>query len=210
MASLYTPTYNLDLYTGSDKPNLRDQYNAAMGKIDTALRENAEGVTGKAPINHASASPQYGLGSSTEYGHVKLIDSPSSSDVGAASIAALKEAMKMVITDDETRVPIPTSGSITQGTYDYYVCRNELMGLDVVEFRFTNIRVTTTSYVTQKLNQLSVLRPKHTFAYLVWSSHNDAYASLTFGTDGSVTLGLSAGDWGPSSFSFNATFCEAI
>lgn len=37
MASAYTNNYNLDLYTGSDKPNLRDQYNAAMNKIDAAL-----------------------------------------------------------------------------------------------------------------------------------------------------------------------------
>lgn len=33
----YTPNYNLDLYEDADKPNLRDQYNAAMGKIDVAM-----------------------------------------------------------------------------------------------------------------------------------------------------------------------------
>ena len=37
MASDYTPNYNLDLYVSADKPNLRDQYNGAMGKIDKAL-----------------------------------------------------------------------------------------------------------------------------------------------------------------------------
>lgn len=37
MASQYTPNYNLDLYVSTDKPNLRDQYNGAMGKIDKAL-----------------------------------------------------------------------------------------------------------------------------------------------------------------------------
>lgn len=45
MASEYTPNYNLDLYASDDKPNLRDQYNAAMGKIDTQLKANADGVT---------------------------------------------------------------------------------------------------------------------------------------------------------------------
>lgn len=34
MASEYTPNYNLDKYVGTDKPNLRDQYNGAMDKID--------------------------------------------------------------------------------------------------------------------------------------------------------------------------------
>lgn len=35
MASEYTPNYKLDLYTDNDKPNLRDQYNGAMNKIDS-------------------------------------------------------------------------------------------------------------------------------------------------------------------------------
>lgn len=37
MASEYTTYYNLDLYTDNDKPNLRDQYNGAMRKIDAQL-----------------------------------------------------------------------------------------------------------------------------------------------------------------------------
>lgn len=37
MATDYTTHYNLDKYTATDKPNLRDQYNAAMDKIDAAL-----------------------------------------------------------------------------------------------------------------------------------------------------------------------------
>ena len=39
MANEYTPNYNLDLYADSDKPNLRDQYNGAITKIDTQLHE---------------------------------------------------------------------------------------------------------------------------------------------------------------------------
>lgn len=45
MATDYTPNYNLDLYASADKPNLRDQYNAAMGKIDTQMKKSADGVT---------------------------------------------------------------------------------------------------------------------------------------------------------------------
>lgn len=45
MAKEYTPNYNLDLYASADKPNLRDQYNAAMGKIDTQMKKSAEDVT---------------------------------------------------------------------------------------------------------------------------------------------------------------------
>lgn len=45
VATEYTPNYNLDLYASADKPNLRDQYNAAMGKIDTQMKANADGIT---------------------------------------------------------------------------------------------------------------------------------------------------------------------
>ena len=45
MAKEYTPNYNLDLYASTDKPNLRDQYNAAMGKIDTQMKKSAGDVT---------------------------------------------------------------------------------------------------------------------------------------------------------------------
>lgn len=45
MATEYTPNYNLDLYASADKPNLRDQYNAAMGKIDTQMKKSVDDVT---------------------------------------------------------------------------------------------------------------------------------------------------------------------
>lgn len=45
MATEYTPNYNLDLYASADKPNLRDQYNAAMGKIDTQMKKSADDMT---------------------------------------------------------------------------------------------------------------------------------------------------------------------
>lgn len=45
MATEYTPNYNLDLYASTDKPNLRDQYNAAMGKVDAQMKKTADDVT---------------------------------------------------------------------------------------------------------------------------------------------------------------------
>ena len=45
MATEYTPNYNLDLYASADKPNLRDQYNAVMRKIDTQMKKSADDVT---------------------------------------------------------------------------------------------------------------------------------------------------------------------
>lgn len=45
MATEYTPNYNLDLYASADKPNLRGQYNAAMGKVDAQMKKTADDVT---------------------------------------------------------------------------------------------------------------------------------------------------------------------
>jgi len=45
MASEYTPYYNLDLYADDDKPNLRDQYNAAMRKVDTRMHTITDDMT---------------------------------------------------------------------------------------------------------------------------------------------------------------------
>lgn len=45
MATEYTTNYKLDLYTDTDKPNLRDQYNGAINKIDEALHNNSVNIT---------------------------------------------------------------------------------------------------------------------------------------------------------------------
>lgn len=41
----YTQHYSLDKYEGSDRPNLRDQYNSAMDKIDAELYEQEQDQT---------------------------------------------------------------------------------------------------------------------------------------------------------------------
>lgn len=44
--STYTNWYHLDKYEGQDKPNLLDQYNAAMDKIDSQLKTLANEIAG--------------------------------------------------------------------------------------------------------------------------------------------------------------------
>ena len=44
MATEHTPNYNLDLYASADKPNLRDQYNAAMAKVDAQMKKSADDI----------------------------------------------------------------------------------------------------------------------------------------------------------------------
>jgi hypothetical protein len=44
MASIYTTNYDLDLYAENDKPDLADQYNVAMGKVDTELKDQSDKI----------------------------------------------------------------------------------------------------------------------------------------------------------------------
>ena len=205
MATDYTPNYNLDLYASADKPNLRDQYNAAMGKIDTQMKKSADDVTnananvltlqtqmteaqkdiaelestvdthgtqitavqktaddaqadvtsltgrvtaaegditeaqndidglqtavdGKAPTDHASTANTYGQGSSTNFGHLKVVDN------GAAAASTGTAASPKMVADQinelrSARAPKPliaaktvnySDGISGSGTFSVY------------------------------------------------------------------------------------------
>ena len=184
----YTPNYNLPKYEADDLPNLLDEYNSAMDKIDAQLKttdnaatqagtaagnanttaqqalslaqtnesaitsiesdvtsieseqtlqassiadheqrittvqgtvteldnkvdQNTAGLATKAPIMHASTASTYGLGTDTNFGHVKLSDSPADSSA-SAGIAATPMAVKAII-DDYLTPKIVHSGSLS-------------------------------------------------------------------------------------------------
>lgn len=206
MATEHTPNYNLDLYASADKPNLRDQYNAAMGKIDTQMKKSADDVTnananvltlktqmteaqkdisalestvkthgtqitdvqktaddalslaktnesdiadtqadvtsltgrvtaaegniteaqkdidglqtavdGKAPTNHASTANTYGQGSSTNFGHLKVVDS------GSAGASSGTAASPKMVTDqiNDLRSELAPKALIAAKTVNY-------------------------------------------------------------------------------------------
>ena len=51
-------------------------------------------LNGKAPTSHASTATTYGIGTSSNYGHVKLSDSTSSTSAASSGIAASPKAVK--------------------------------------------------------------------------------------------------------------------
>ena len=104
MASEYTTNFNLDLYTDTDKPNLRDQYNGAMHKIDSQLntlsnnivisteaadqaKEQAKAASDAASANAKSISALQTTVSSIDTAY-KAADTKISSDITAAYKAA--------------------------------------------------------------------------------------------------------------------------
>lgn len=241
MATEYTTNYNLDLYAGTDKPNLRDQYNAAMGKIDTQMKASADGITnananvitlqtqvkqntddiaalestvethgtqitdvqetaddalllaqtngidvtqlktqmgtantnieslesttaylnnqikslntevdGKAPTDHSSTATTFGLGSGSEYGHVKLSDAAGSTNVNngtAATPLAVQNAMDTVETKnslDGFDVQVITSGfldpriSLGNGGWVKLITHNGAGSVNINELKCNN------------------------------------------------------------------------
>lgn len=104
MASEYTTNFNLDLYTDTDKPNLRDQYNGAMHKIDSQLntlsnnivisteaadqaKKQAKAASDAASANAKSISALQTTVSSIDTAY-KAADTKISSDIAAAYKAA--------------------------------------------------------------------------------------------------------------------------
>ncbi len=51
-------------------------------------------LNAKAPTSHASTATSYGMGTASNYGHVKLSDSTSSTSTASAGIAASPKAVK--------------------------------------------------------------------------------------------------------------------
>lgn len=71
---------NVDNTSDIDKP------------ISTAIQE---ALNDKAPTNHASSATTYGMGNASNYGHLKLSDSTTSTSSTSSGIAATPKAVKM-------------------------------------------------------------------------------------------------------------------
>ena len=106
----YTDTEVAELKTYSEQYATgikNDLLNGAGGAYDTLkelgdlIDNNTDAIdaldkvaASKAPINHASTATTYGIGTGSNYGHVKLSDSVSSSSAASAGIAASPKAVK--------------------------------------------------------------------------------------------------------------------
>lgn len=131
MAAEYTPNYNLDLYASTDKPNLRDQYNAAMGKIDTQMKNSADDVT-NANANVLTLQTQMteaqkdisALESTVETHGTQITDVQKTAD-DALSLAKTNESD---IADTQADVTSLT-GRVTEVEGDITEAQNDINGL---------------------------------------------------------------------------------
>ena len=70
-------------------------------------------LNAKAPTSHASTATTYGKGTASNYGHVKLSDSTSSTSAASAGIAASPKAVKAAY--DLASAAMPKSGGAFTG-----------------------------------------------------------------------------------------------
>jgi hypothetical protein len=129
MATEFTPNYNLDLYASGDKPNLRDQYNAAMGKIDTQLKLEADGVTNANANVMGIRADVEALTSTVEEHGVKIAGAQKTADDalslahanegGIASTQADVASLQQTASSMQTQIngKAPTSHASSASTY---------------------------------------------------------------------------------------------
>lgn len=96
MASEYTSHYNLDLYADTDKPNLRDQYNGAMNKIDQQLyKQGVDTTTANSNANKAvDAANAASKAAADEATRAKEAEAAIKNTADAAGKAASDEATR--------------------------------------------------------------------------------------------------------------------
>ena len=93
-----TPNFNLPLIDGTMTVSIVDDQNALAQATDAALLQVQNSEGNSAPKMHASAQPTYGLGTATDYGHVRLSDTPSASVGVNQGTAATPAAVATVST----------------------------------------------------------------------------------------------------------------
>lgn len=78
-----------------------------LGYLDGVTSNVQTQLNAKAPTSHASSATTYGIGTSSNYGHVKLSDSTSSTSAATAGIAATPKAVKAAYDLANAKLYIP-------------------------------------------------------------------------------------------------------
>lgn len=115
---------------GASSKAVNDSYNANKSSITSLSGEVAANkstetqhfnsltnlINGKAPILHKSENRTYGVGTGTEFGHLKIKDTYSGDDTAASGIAASGKAVSDVYTS-LSNSKAPTNHASTDTTY---------------------------------------------------------------------------------------------
>jgi hypothetical protein len=99
----------------SDATNSSSNTTGGIAATPAAVKAAYDLANGKAATNHASTATTYGIGNSSNYGHLKLSDATDSSSNTTGGIAATPAAVKAAY--DLANGKAPTSHASTATTY---------------------------------------------------------------------------------------------
>lgn len=89
-----SPNYGWNSISPTSKINIPTDVNTIVNQIDKSLKSE---TSSKAPTNHASTSTSYGVGSSTNYGHVKLYNELGSNTDGTVTQKVISEFKPVMV-----------------------------------------------------------------------------------------------------------------
>lgn len=164
--SEYTANYNLDLYSEDDRPNLCDQYNSAMNKVDSQLKV-AEGNVNIAITNANNAV------SSIEgvQGNIDTLTAKTAKDVQTltTSIADLTDACQKDLAQVREEAQ-ETSGTVVENATAIKSLQNSLNG----KFPVTTNNIADGAVTAAKLNASALNSILEGFTIRYFDSSNSA------------------------------------
>ena len=172
MASEYTTHYNLDLYTDTDKPNLRDQYNGAMNKIDSQLNtfsnnmvivtDAANQAKEKANTNATEIADEVTRAKAAEQANAKAIDAEKTR--AEAAERTLKSSIDTIapfdVTPTEGSVKGVTSGGIYSALNNAVPANASITSEKLANGSVTSEKLANASVTSEKLANASVTSEK--------------------------------------------------
>lgn len=193
-------------------PPIIEKINALSTDVSTAQSTADSAVSaastaqstadGKAPKAHASTATTYGIGTSGNYGHVKLSDSTSSTSAASAGIAASPKAVKAaydLANTANTAAENAASNSVTGVSLSSKTLT--VTKGDGTSETFTTVDTNTDTKVTQTVTTTDAEYPLLAAA----TASKTATSTETARFDSGVTLNPSTNTITATTFSGNAT-----
>lgn len=136
-------------------------------------------LSGKAPTSHASTNTTYGIGTGSNYGHVKLSDSTLSTSDASAGIAASPKAVKAAY---DKAVEAANSAGTVRSVNGVSADEAGNVAISSVSTATTATKATTTpNVVTGEVSGNSFTLPSGgTWKYMTFT-HNDVYVYSPYG-----------------------------
>jgi len=163
--------------------------NVAIGDSSTnyTLTINGQAVTGgSVPTNHASTATTYGVGTASNYGHLKLSASVSSTSGTTGGIAATPSAVKSAY--DLADSAYALASTVSSGSVNSYISYRSVGKIVTVHIYYSTAITTLNSGQWNVLGQLPTGYRPGAVVYFVGMSYSSVGTSRLFYINTSGTI----------------------